>query len=222
MSARVILRSAWRTNDRLHTEASRNLVDAALAAGASRYIQHSGSFFYADGGDRWLDEDAPIEPPPHGECVFEAERQTQRFASTGGVGVALRFALFYGPDAGTTRDQLRIARTRICPIPGDRDAFYPSIHTDDLGGAVVAALQAPTGAYNVGDDEPLTREEHAATLAAAIGAKRLRIMRMPVKRMDYIARSQRVSNRRFKDATGWDPAYRSAREGWPAVIAAMR
>ena len=32
--------------------------------------------------------------------------------------------------------------------------------------------------------------------------------------------SQRVSNRRFHDATGWAPAYPSVREGWVAVAAA--
>jgi hypothetical protein len=33
-----------------------------------------------------------------------------------------------------------------------------------------------------------------------------------------LMRSQRMSNRRFKDATDWAPAYPSAREGWPAVV----
>jgi hypothetical protein len=33
----------------------------------------------------------------------------------------------------------------------------------------------------------------------------------------YILRSQRVSNARFKEATGWAPMYPSAREGWVQV-----
>jgi nucleoside-diphosphate-sugar epimerase len=117
---------------------------------------------------------------------------------------------------------LRIARLGISPFPGRRDSYYPSIHTTDLGTAAVAALGAPTGVYNVTDDDPLTRDNLAAALAAAIGRKRLRIPRMPLKRFDYIARSQRVSNKRFKEATGWAPKYQSAREGWPDVIAALR
>jgi len=32
--------------------------------------------------------------------------------------------------------------------------------------------------------------------------------------------SQRVSNRKFRDASGWAPAYRDARVGWAAVAAA--
>jgi len=31
-------------------------------------------------------------------------------------------------------------------------------------------------------------------------------------------RSERVSNRRFRDATGWEPRYPSAREGLAALI----
>ena len=38
--------SAWAEHDRIRTEASRNLVDGALAAGAARYIQESIAFRY--------------------------------------------------------------------------------------------------------------------------------------------------------------------------------
>jgi hypothetical protein len=37
-------------------------VDAALHAGADRYIQESISFLYADGGDEYLDESAAVDP----------------------------------------------------------------------------------------------------------------------------------------------------------------
>jgi hypothetical protein len=39
--------------------------------------------------------------------------------------------------------------------------------------------------------------------------------------LSYISRSERVSNRRFKEATGWAPRYPTANEGWPAVVSAM-
>jgi hypothetical protein len=34
-----------------------------------------------------------------------------------------------------------------------------------------------------------------------------------------LQRSQRVSNAKFKQATGWAPQVRSQREGWPLVVA---
>jgi nucleoside-diphosphate-sugar epimerase len=222
----MVRRSAWQQNDRLHAEASRHLVDAALASDAGVYLQHSSGFMYAAGGDAWLDESAPLDPPPHGEAIVEAEAHTARFAAAGAAGVALRFGFFYGVDAPTTRDQLRLTRLRISPVPGRADAYYPAIHTDDLGTAAVAALRAPSGPYNVVDDEPLTRAEHATVLAEALGVLRLRLppsrIAGAVKRFDYIVRSQRVTNRRFRTATGWAPATPSARTGWPAVVAAGR
>ena len=45
-----------RENDRLRTEASRNLADAAAGAGATRFIQESIAFLYRDGGDGVIDE----------------------------------------------------------------------------------------------------------------------------------------------------------------------
>ena len=53
--------SSWTTNERLRREASRNLVDAALDAGAGRYVQESICFPYLDAGDAWIDEESPIE-----------------------------------------------------------------------------------------------------------------------------------------------------------------
>jgi hypothetical protein len=34
--------------------------------------------------------------------------------------------------------------------------------------------------------------------------------------------SQRVSNRKFREASGWAPAYPSVREGWAAIGAERR
>jgi hypothetical protein len=34
---------------------------------------------------------------------------------------------------------------------------------------------------------------------------------------EAVIRSQRVSNKKLRDATGWTPRYPSVREGWPAV-----
>lgn len=216
-------RSAWSTNDRLHRDASRILVDAAIAAGASHYLQHSVAFMYRHGAAQLLDEDAPLDPPPHGDAVLEAESQAHRFAASGGTGVALRFGIFYGPDARSATDLLRIARLGFLPAPGARDAYWPWIHTSDLATSVVAALGAPSGTYNVTDDDPLTRAEYGDVLARALGRKRLRhppafAVRLMGKRYDYLRRSLRVSNERFKRATGWTPTVPSSRDGWPSLV----
>ncbi len=218
--ATYYFRSAWKTNDRLHRDLSRVLVDAALASGVQRYMQHAAAFMYADGGDRWLDEDAPIDAPPHGHAVLAAEDNVRRFTKEGGAGVALRFGLFYGPSATSARDLLRFARAGFVPFPGGADAYLTFIHVDDLGTSVVAALSVPSGVYNVTDDEPLTRADLATEFAKALGRRKpLRpaprvVARILGKRYDYLGRSQRVSNARFKRSAAWTPAVPTSRGGW--------
>ena len=61
-------------------------------------------------------------------------------------------------------------------------------------------------------------------LARAVGVKRLVAAPEAVTKvgpLSYISRSERVSNKRFKQATGWEPRYPTANEGWPAVVAEM-
>ena len=47
--------SAWAENTRIRTEGSRNLVDAAIAAGAAVFVQESIAFMYGEHGDAWID-----------------------------------------------------------------------------------------------------------------------------------------------------------------------
>jgi nucleoside-diphosphate-sugar epimerase len=218
--------SAWAENDRIRREGARNLVDAALATGAGRYIQESITFIYAAAGDRWIDEDAPLDVPDYASSTVDAEHQVARFTDAGGTGVVLRFGLFYGPDSHHTIDGVRLARRRVAASFGSPDTYMSSINTDDAAAAVVAALDAPAGVYNVVDDEPLSRRDTFAALADALGVRPPRVTLAALTRLGgektaTLARSQRVSNERFKQATGWSPANPSVREGWPAVVAEM-
>ncbi|MGH9207443.1 MAG: NAD-dependent epimerase/dehydratase family protein, partial [Acidimicrobiales bacterium] len=143
----------------------------------------------------------------------------------GRAGVVLRFAQFYGPGAVHTIEMVRMARRfGIAPTIGDPRGYLSSIHRDDLGPAVVAALNAPAGIYNVGDDAPLPRHELHIVLAQSVGRPRLREIgglaaRLGGGRAESASRSQRLANSAFKAATGWAPTVSSAREGWAAIIA---
>ena len=109
------------------------------------------------------------------------------------------------------------------PIPGSPDAFFSSIAQDDAATAVIAALRAPAGTYNVTDDEPLRRRDYAMELAALLGVREVRhtprwLARMGGSIGELLSRSQRISNMRLKGETGWVPRYRSAREGWEVYL----
>jgi 2-alkyl-3-oxoalkanoate reductase len=146
-------REAWRENDRLRADASRLLVDAGLAAAVDTYVQPAVTFVYPAEGE--VDEDTPIgEVRPHLESELVAEREAARFAAAGRRGVVLRFGLLDGPGTGVeTPNQVAGA----------------TLHVEDAGSALLAALTVPSGIYNVVRD------------------------------------GERVSNARFKAASGWRP-----------------
>jgi nucleoside-diphosphate-sugar epimerase len=126
-------RDAWRENDRLRAEASRLLVDAALAGETGTYVQPSVTFFYPAEG--LVDEETPLGPvPEHLRSALAAEEETARFASAGRRGVVLRLGLLDGPGTGNELSSPRYGST---------------LHVADAGRALVAALALPSGVYNV-------------------------------------------------------------------------
>src|SRR5262245_48962957 len=215
-------------NDRLRSETSVLLVDAALAARARTYVQESITFPYADAGEEWIDEESVLRPTPLLLSALDAERETQRFTEAGGRGIALRFAGFYGPDVRSTHESVRMARYRLFPIFGTGENFFSSIHVDDAAAAIVATLDAPAGTYNVTDDQPVRFREYAGAMTDAFGFGRPVRLPAAVTRLALgplavvFLRSQRVSNRRFKEAVGWAPRHVDVRDGWRSIAAAMR
>ena len=223
-TAKMAFRRAWATNDRLRGEASRILVDAALATGASRYVQESIALLYADAGAAWVDEDAPDEPTPILASALTAEDQAARFTGAGGSGVVLRFGQFVSADSDHLQTMLPMLERGVLPLVGDHDGYVSEVHADDAAAAVVAALDAPEGRYNVAEDEPLTRAQHAAVLSEVLG----RAVHLPppvvgsLPRVKVQGRSLRIANRRMREATTWRPRYASMREVWPELVAALR
>lgn len=126
-------------NRRLRIEGTRNLVQAAVVAGAGRLIAQSIAFVYA-AGDGLRDEhdslDAAAEPPRQRtvEGIVALERETLQ---TPGIdGVVLRYGYLYGP--GTWYD--------APPKP-------PSVHVDAAAHAGLLALDQGSGVYNVAEDD---------------------------------------------------------------------
>ena len=218
--------AAWRDNDRVRTEGSAAIVDAAMAAGVTRVLQESVAMLYPDGGTAWIDEDVPTDRYPMAHANLAAEANAKRFSDTGGIGIVLRFGWFYGPGATHSEQFLAFARRRVCVMMGRPDGYVSSIHMADGGAAVAAALHASAGTFNVVDNEPLTKRNYADALATAAGKQAWlyypgRLALLLGERSTSLTRSLRVSNERFKAATGWSPHYPSAREGWNATAAAL-
>ncbi len=223
-AARQALRaSAWAENDRIRTEGTRLLVDAALAGGAGLFVYQSVTFGYADGADRWLDEDAPLDISARLASSYAGEVEIRRVDDAGGRAVTLRGAWFYGPDSSSTTTAVSAARRGVALVFGALGGYLPVLHTDDAATAFAAAVHAPAGVYNVTDDAPLTRSAHRDAMQEALGCGRLRALpRFAAGRPGaYLARSQRVSNARFREATGWTPCFADAAVGWRHVASVL-
>jgi nucleoside-diphosphate-sugar epimerase len=216
---RMLLPWSWRENDRIRREGSAILADAAVAAGVERFVQESFAPVLDEGGDRWLDEGWPTRPAPYNRTVLDAEASAARFGRGGGAAVILRFAGFYGPDR-MLRDMLATVRRGWAPLPGPSGAYWSSVSHEDAASAVLAAVRIPGGVYTVADDEPVTREAFGAICAQAIGAPTPRplpgwLTALGGKTAELLSRSQRMSNGKLKDASGWAPRLPSVREGMP-------
>ena len=93
---------------------------------------------------------------------------------------------------------------------------------------MLAALGAETGIYNVTDDAPVRRGEYLKAFADAFGIKPpkptpTRLMKIAGgPAADALIASQRVSNRKFRAATGWAPRYPEVAMGWAAEAVARK
>jgi UDP-glucose 4-epimerase len=206
--------SAWEENDRMRTEASAAIARAAQAARVQRLVQESIAFVYADGGDAWLDEDATVAGGGLTTSALTAESNARELFD--GDSVVLRFGQFIGPDSGSSLAMLEAARGGASIAVGPPGAYKPTVWLDDAAAAIAAALRAPAGTYNVADTDPPTNAEIDAALAAAVGIEALR-PRAPQE--GPLARSQRVSSRRLREATGWAPRMRAGTESWGRIAA---
>lgn len=202
------LPGAWRENDRLRTEGVRRVVAAAREAGVRRFVQESLSCIYADHGDGWITEESPLEINRATEPASVGESHLQAYQCGSRHGVVLRFGTIVGDDA-LTRRMLRSVRNRRPIGIGSPGGWAHVVHTDDLGTAVVAALNAPSGVYNVGA-EPTLRADLVQGFAEAAGRDTGEFMgpflrRLAGERSEPLSRSLRVSSEHFTAQTGWTP-----------------
>ena len=217
VGAAALRPGSLREVDRIRVVGSKVVAIAAREAGVARIVQQSLSFIYADADDDWIDEQSPIDVTGATEPVVVAEHRMARFAEFGGTSVSLRFGLITGDDRNTAW-LFRRARAGKAIGMGQARSWMHVIHPDDVGSAVVHALTAPGGIYNVGA-EPVQRVDYVDTIAQAAGKKHGHFLpgwveRVGRDKLEILTRSQRVSSQRFSDRTGWHPTYPKLTPDW--------
>ena len=214
--------------NRLRTEGTANLLAAADRLGAARIVTQSIilGYGYHDHGDLVLTEQARFGVPA-GDQTDEAvaamqAAETQTF--TAREGIALRYGLLYGGDGAQMRATL--AKRGVPVAPG---GLLGWVHHLDAATATVAALERgrPGQAYNIVDDQPASWQEVFTAMAESFHVSPPRrvprwLMRLiaPYVASFAIDTSMRVSNAKAKSELGWQPRFKTYRDGIAAMVAA--
>jgi nucleoside-diphosphate-sugar epimerase len=211
--------------NRVRRDGTRNLLEAARATGARRFVCQSIAFAYQPAAQPVvMDEEAPLAlgaPPPFGEAVGAIAEMEGAVVDAGGL--VLRYGWFYGPGTYYADDGSMTAevRRRRFPIVGSGAGLWSFIHVDDAAAATVSAVErgAP-GIYNVVDDEPAALRDWLPAFAEAVGAGSPR--RVPVWLARLVAGPMAAginvqpgaANAKAKRELGWEPRWPSWRQGF--------
>lgn len=192
-------------NNRIRKLGTRNLVDAAVAAGISRVVAQSYCLYAP--GEGLAHEDDPLDLTSHPDGSFEGILPLEQTVSELANGVILRYGTLYGPGTayapdGSVADQFR--RGQFMP----NEAVTSFVHVDDAAQAAVRALEWPKGTVNIVDDEPAPADVWAPVFAAAVGAPPHPKLLAPA------TRRRGASNEKARRQLAWQPIYRSWREGF--------
>jgi 2-alkyl-3-oxoalkanoate reductase len=222
----------YAATNRVRTEGTRNLIDAARTAGARRIVCQSIAFAYRMDGEGLKTENDPLLSEAAGAFGSGVralrEMEAMVLGADGLDGLVLRYGFFYGPGTyyaadGTSTDDVR---RRRMPIVGKGSGVFSFIHVDDAADATVAAVERGSpGVYNVTDDEPAPMREWVPVFAEAAGAKPPR--RVPVWLARFVAGKdvsnfavelRGASNEKAKRELGWEPAHPSWRSGFGEAL----
>ena len=215
--------------NRLRTETTDRLIEAAVEAGARRFIAQSfAGWPNEQSGGPVKTEEAPLNthPPKQVRETLGAILHLESITTgTPGIdGLALRYGGFYGPGnaLGKGGAMLEAVAKRQMPVVGGGLGIWSFLHIDDAARATALAVdRGASGIYNIVDDEPAPVSEWLPYLADVLGARpprrvpawlaRLIVGEAAVSMMTKIRGS---SNAKAKRELDWKLHYPSWRVGF--------
>lgn len=178
----------------------------ALTHGWLGYLSSTG--VYGDTGGAWVDETAPIGG---GRRSARSEADAAWLARGAR---AFRLPGIYGPGRSAL-DRVREGKAHRIDLPGQ---VFSRVHVDDIAAGVIAALDAPAGAYNLADDLPCSQNAVIEEACRLLGLPLPPLQSLeaaglsPMARAFY-AENRRVANGKARRVLGWRPACPTYREG---------
>ena len=184
----------------------------ALAGKWLGYLSSTG--VYGDAQGAWVDESAPT-----GTGRRTARAEADALWSELGTRV-FRLPGIYGPGRSAF-ERVRKNKAKRIDLP---DQVFSRVHVADIAAGVMAALEAPAGAYNLSDDLPCAQNRVIEEACRLMGVAPPPLQTLeeaalsPMARAFY-AENRRVANGKAKRVLGWRPAYPDYRTGLRALSA---
>jgi nucleoside-diphosphate-sugar epimerase len=174
------------------------------------YLSSTG--VYGDAGGAWVDESAPIKGRRHSRNEADSE-WLERGARV------FRLPGIYGPGRSML-ERVKAGQAHRIDLP---DQIFSRVHVADIARAVLAALEAPTGAYNLSDDMPCGQNALVELACAMLGLpvpplQSLEEANLSPAALAFYAENRRVSNGKAKRVLRWAPLFPTYREGLAAVL----
>ncbi|MFI5713939.1 NAD-dependent epimerase/dehydratase family protein [Kribbella sp. NPDC051620] len=226
-------------NMEIRRTGTRNLVDAAAAAGVRKVIAQSIAWAYAPTDDVPATPAAtapgpapasapatttttPAPAPATEQDPLDLRAEGARRQTVAAVGaledivaeapewVVLRYGLFYGPGTWYAKGGLMDDAVRAGKVVPNADVTS-FLHIEDAATAAVQALEWPTGPVNIVDDEPAAGTAWVPTFARSVGAPEPE----PVD-SERTPWARGADNHYARKHLKWTPRYPSWRDGFVA------
>lgn len=183
----------------------------ALGHGWLGYLSSTG--VYGDTGGAWVDEGAPTGT---GRRSARAEADSAWLARGARV---FRLPGIYGPGRSAL-DRVREGKAHRIDLPGQ---VFSRVHVADIASGVIAALDAPAGAYNLADDLPASANAVTEEACRLLGVELPPLQTMDEANLSPMARgfyaeNRRVANGKARRLLGWEPRFPTYREGLRALL----
>lgn len=194
--------------------------DPVLAAYGSTIVRSrawlgylSSTGVYGDTGGAWVDESAAM--------IGRRPARNRADADWLAIGARVfRLPGIYGPGRSAL-DRVREGKAHRVDLP---DQIFSRCHVDDIAAGVVAAFDAPAGAYNLADDAPASQNDVVAFAAGLIGLPPPPFVALdtlsPMARGFY-AENRRVATGKARRVLDWSPRYPDYRAGLRALSATI-
>lgn len=219
---------------RVNVRGTRNVLDAAGAAGARRVVHLSSVVTWGFEHEVELDEDAPARPAgiPYIDTKGASDELARARARRGQPIVVLRPGDVYGPGSSQWAVRpLQAMRSHQFALIGRGEGLILPIYVDDLIESIVLALTVPGAAgtaVTVWDGKAVTSADFFGYYARMLGRDRIPQVPAPAiaagaaiqelaarvtgrspaftrNAMTFVSRRAQLSNRRARELLGWEP-----------------